>query len=207
MFELIKNYFYNKISASRIVHRTYIIPTIDGLKVVILNVTLLVIGLVYANNYVLLFNFILFCLFLGSMFYTHFNLSGIILDSVQFPPLHVNEHGTATLHFSTKNAQGHSFIRAYFQSNIFEINNKKNTFQIEFGTSTTAFISLKGIKRGTEKIQSLYIETQFPFNFFRCFTFFKINFGFGNFTLIFVIYGDNFAMYESFIYKVNCFII
>jgi len=175
VFESIKNYFYNKISASRAVHRTYIIPTLDGLKVIALNATLLVIGLVYANNYVLLFNFILFCLFLGSMFYTHFNLSGIKLESVQFPSLHVNENGTALLHFSTKNAQGHSFIRAYFKSSIIEISDEKSTFPIHFGHSTTASLSIKGIKRGKEKIQSLYIETQFPFNFFRCFTFFRID--------------------------------
>lgn len=175
MWESAKNYFYQKISASRAVHRTYIIPTIDGLKVIALNATLLIIGLVYANNYVLLFNFILFCLFLGSMFYTHFNLSGIKLESVQLPSLHVNEHGAALFHFSTTNAQGHSFIKAYFKSNIIEITDREHTFPIPFGSSVTASLSIKGIKRGQELIQSLYIETQFPFNFFRCFTFFRID--------------------------------
>lgn len=174
MLQKIKDFLYNRIANSNRAHPLYIIPTIDGLKVVALNITLLVIGLIYANNYVLLFNFILFCLFLGSMFYTHFNLNGLKLESIRIPSLHVNESGMALLHFSTKNSQGHNFIRPYFKNSLLEFINPQQTFNVSNEHNQTIRIAIKGQKRGVEKIHSLYIETLFPFNFFRCFTFFKI---------------------------------
>ncbi len=175
MFRFLRRFFYTRAANSGRHHALYIVPTLDGLKVVALNITLLAIGLVYANNYVLLFNFILFCLFLGSMFYTHFNLSGIKLDSVQFPSFHANEDNSAILHFSSTNAQGHYFVRPFFKSTLVRLNHFQETFQIKANEVTTVKMSIKGIKRGQEIINAIYIETVFPFNFFRCFTFFNIN--------------------------------
>jgi uncharacterized protein (DUF58 family) len=175
MSKRIQSYFYNRAANSKRIHPIYILPTIDGLKVVALNLILLIIGLVYANNYVLLFNFLLFCLFLASMFYTHFNLSGLTLKSVQLPALHTNENGLMTLTFSSTNAQGHYFIRAYFKSSLLKVTNKKKTFQLPPNERMTVEVPVKAILRGKEHIQSFYIETLFPFNFFRCFTFFRMD--------------------------------
>jgi uncharacterized protein (DUF58 family) len=175
MINRFKDYFFQRASNSKRVHPIYILPTLDGMKVVALNFILLVMGLVYANNYVLLFNFILFCLFLGSMFYTHFNLSGLSLTSAQFPPLYVNENGILTLHFTSTNAQGHYFIRPVFKSLRIKINHPQTTFSISSKDSSTIGVSIQGLKRGQENIQTIYVETLFPFNFFRCFTFFRID--------------------------------
>ena len=174
MLERIWDYFYSRAANSERVHPIYILPTLDGLKVVVLNIVLLVMGLVYANNYVLLFNFLLFCLFLGSMFYTHFNISGLKLESAQFSSVHVNEDGILNLYFSSANSQGHFFIRPSFKSQLVKINNDHQSFPIN-SKHLHLKISIKGSLRGCEKIKSLYVETLFPFNFFRCFTFFKIN--------------------------------
>jgi uncharacterized protein (DUF58 family) len=172
----IHEYIYSRASNSKRVHHPiYILPTVDGLKVVALNLTLLVLGLIYANNYVLLFNFILFCLFLASMFYTHFNLSGLKLTSTQIPALHVKENGQISLHFSSTNSQGHYFIKPYFKSHLIEIAESEKTFAVPFDQKSDVAIPIKGIKRGEENIHSLYVETLFPFGFFRCFTFFKID--------------------------------
>lgn len=175
MIKMLKEYFYDRISNSRRVHPIYILPTADGLKVIALNLVLLIMGLIYANNYVLLFNFILFCLFLGSMFYTHFNLNGMALDNAQFSPLYVNENGTLTLNFTSSNAQGHYFIRPYFKSSKIKLNDPSKTFPISSKENTMLNISIQGLTRGQETIQTIYVETLFPFNFFRCFTFFKID--------------------------------
>lgn len=175
MLSKLKDFFYNRMARSGRIHPLYIIPTFDGIKVVALNLTLLVIGLVYANNYVLLFNFVLFCLFLGSMFYTHFNLSGLKLESIQLPSFHAGEDASATFHFSTSNSQGHFFIRPYFKSALIKFNNEKETFNISASGQTTVKTSLKGMKRGKERISALYLETTFPLNFFRCFTFFNLD--------------------------------
>lgn len=175
MITWLKDFFYQRAADSKRVHPIYILPTMDGLKVVALNLILLVMGLVYANNYVLLFNFILFCLFLGSMFYTHFNLSGLKLKSAQFPALYVNENGTLSLHFTSSNAQGHHFIRAAFKSSKIKINDPLETFPVSAKESSVINISVQGLKRGEESISTIYVETLFPLNFFRCFTFFRID--------------------------------
>jgi uncharacterized protein (DUF58 family) len=175
MIKRLKEYFYERASNSRRVHPIYILPTADGLKVIALNLTLLIMGLIYANNYVLLFNFILFCLFLGSMFYTHFNLSGLTLNNAQFPVLYAGENGILSLHFTSTNSQGHYFVRPHFKSSKIRLNEPSKTFPISSKESTTVNVSIQGLARGQENIQTIYVETLFPFNFFRCFTFFKIN--------------------------------
>ncbi len=174
MFQRIWDYFYSRAADSQRVHPIYILPTIDGLKVVALNITLLIIGLVYANNYVLLFNFILFCLFLGSMFYTHFNISGLKLESAQFASIHSGEDGVLNLHFSSTNSQGHFFIRPHFKSTLLKMNSPEETFPLD-SNRLNIKISYKGVRRGKESIKAIYLETLFPFNFFRCFTFFRID--------------------------------
>lgn len=175
MFAGLKDYLYNRAAGSKRAHVIYILPTIDGLKVVVLNLILLVMGLVYANNYVLLFNFILFCLFLGSMFYTHFNLNGLQLEFAQFPSLFADENGLLKLRFTTKNAQGNYFIRPYFKTSLISINDLKQTFPVSFTNSSEFNISIKGLRRGRGVIESIYVESLFPFNFFRCFTFFRVD--------------------------------
>ena len=141
MITLLKEFFYDRISSSRKAHPIYILPTIDGLKVMALNFILLVMGLIYANNYVLLFNFILFCLFLGSMFYTHFNLSGLTLKNTQFPSMYVNENGVLSLTFNSSNAQGHYFIRPYFKNSKIKILDPKS------GRLYKCFIELEGSEK------------------------------------------------------------
>lgn len=173
MLSYLENYFYNKLARSPKNHPVYIIPTLDGMKVIALNMLLLVIGLVYANNYVLLFNFILFCLFISFMFYTHFNLNKLALVSFKFSSLFEEEQGILTLQFNSGNTMGHFFLRPAVKSPHLKIDSDK-TFNISLDKSTIS-LTVAGIKRGKAKLDSLYIESYFPFHFFRCFTFYRIN--------------------------------
>ena len=109
------------------------------------------------------------------MFYTHFNISGLSLVSAHLPSLHVKEDGVLTLFFKTRNAQGNYFIKPSFKSSLLKINNEKITFPISFGNESQINLPVTAIKRGHENLQSIYIESLFPFNFFRCFTFFRID--------------------------------
>ena len=174
MINKIKNYFYNKISSSRQTHPIYILPTLDGLKVVFLNIVLLTMGLTYANNYILLLNFVLFCLFLGSMFYTHFNLSGLRIISVSVPSIHVGETKELILYFTSSNSQGHHFLTPGIKSSLISllVNDKK--FSLSKDNNYTLKIPISALKRGREKLDNVYLETLFPFHFFRCFTFFSL---------------------------------
>lgn len=169
------NYFYDKIANSKKPHPLYIIPTLDGIKVIVLNLLLLTIGLVYANNYVLLFNFMLFCLFLASMFYTHFNLTGLKISSISFNPIHANELSTLTLYLESTNRQGHFFIGLKIKSSIFKIEYPNETFQLHSNSPGKVEVVVRGLKRGKEQLAPIYIQTLFPFDFFRCFTFFNLD--------------------------------
>ncbi len=152
----------------------YIIPTFDGIKLLALNGTLLVIGLVYANNFVLLFNFILFCLFLGSMYYTHFNLRGIEVISVRQSQLHVNETGSIKLALKSSSELGHFFVSCRPQKSLYAQLDHNFKFSIDKSTDAIEVdIPLLGIKRGIEKVETIVLETLFPFHLFRCFTLFK----------------------------------
>ncbi|MBY0412509.1 MAG: DUF58 domain-containing protein, partial [Bdellovibrionales bacterium] len=102
-------------------------------------------------------------------------LSGLKLESVQFPFLHEEENGHVDFHFSSTNAQGHYFIRPYFKSNILKISDKKITFAISDAKKMIMNLPITASKRGHESIKSIYIETLFPFNFFRCFTYFRVD--------------------------------
>ncbi len=175
MFEKVTNYFYLKISQSRKVHPIYILPTLDGCKVIFLNMVLLVMGLSYANNYILLLNFILFCLFLGSMFYTHFNLTGLKIISAQIPQIHSGELKELTLHFSSSNLQGHYFLTPKIKSSLIAISDPKIKYSLNVTNNFSLKFYVQGKKRGNETLNKIYLETLFPFNFFRCFTFFTLD--------------------------------
>lgn len=172
MIQRIVNRFHQKMAMSNRKHAVYILPTLDGFKVLGLNLLLLAIGLVYANNYVLLFNFILFCLCLSSMFYTHFNLNKLQLEHIHFDQIFQNESSHCYLTFKTS-GHGHYFLSCKLYSDAVELVANK-TFNLD-PNSKTIVLNTRGLKRGKGKIHSLYIETVFPFNFFRCFTFYKLN--------------------------------
>jgi uncharacterized protein (DUF58 family) len=92
-----------------------------------------------------------------------------------FPCLHLENYGTLKLIFSSNNLQGNFFIKPSFESNLFDLADKKISFLIQPHQSTEVEISINAIKRGYELIHSLYVESLFPFGLFRCFTFFPIN--------------------------------
>ena len=153
----------------------YILPTLDGFKLLILNLVLLIVGLVYANNYVLLFNFILFCLFLGSMFYTHYNLHGLKLISAKINPIHLGDIGILTLQFKSLSSLGHHVLNLRLNNQIIQLAVNHFTFSIAPSNSTIVVVNIpiRGISRGEEILSRIVIETLFPFHLFRCFIYFK----------------------------------
>jgi uncharacterized protein (DUF58 family) len=157
-------------------NQQYIVPTTDGLKLLVLNLILLIIGLVYANNYVLLFNFILFCLFIGSMYYTHFNLQGLKLTSAKLSPVHVGESTILTLKFQSRSSLGHHFLALKFNSAHLNLLDQNFSFSLNTQSSVHQIeLSLWGLKRGSGKFPRICIETLFPFHLFRSFVYFTPN--------------------------------
>jgi len=196
----IKEILLKKIASLRRYDQLYIIPTLDGIKLVILNFILLVIGLIYANNYVLLFNFILFCLFLGSMYYTHFNLQGLKLVSAKLAPFHVGETGILQLNFKSSSGLGHHFLNLFLKNETsLKFVGEKHSFSIlDFSQENNISIKIpiQAIKRGQFKLTTIYLETLFPFHLFRTFTYL-------NPKIDVVIYPEKKSSYLHTIKKIN----
>ena len=147
----------------------FIIPTFDALKLLLLNGTLLIIGLVYANNFILFFNFILFCLFLGSMYYTHFNLRGLKISGCKISSLHADESSTITLSLTSSSSLGHYFLSLRsLHSELIEVDTRTTFSLAENTQGGIVNLTVFGKKRGCGKINYLAIETLFPFHLFRC---------------------------------------
>jgi len=154
----------------------YIVPTLDGLKLLCLNLILLIIGLVYANNYVLLFNFILFCLFIGSMYYTHFNLRSLSLASVKMNPVHAGELTHLSLIFKSHSSLGHHFIGIKVKHPKLKQTEPAFSFSLKENQSTGKIeLPLEGSIRGVSTLKRITLETYFPFHLFRAFTYFDMN--------------------------------
>lgn len=168
--------FENKIYALGRQGQLYIVPTLDGIKLLCLNLILLIVGLVYANNYVLLFNFILFCLFIGSMYYTHFNLQGLKLFSSKLNPSHAGENGVLVLNLKSNSALGHHFIGVTLKNALIQTADSHFTFSIKEHQNTyRAEVPVRSDKRGVSNLKRICVETRFPFHLFRAFTYFDLD--------------------------------
>lgn len=166
-------FFLNRLAlSSRKEHPIYIIPTANGLKVLALNFLLLVIGLIYANNYVLLFNFLLFCLVLSSMFYTHHNLKFITLKSATSIPGFNQEMAFIDFQLFSTNKQNNYEIKVSVLSNANIECLELKIDQLSANQDNHGLLPLRVHKRGLTIITGIFLETQFPLGFFRCFTFF-----------------------------------
>ena len=180
MLTKILNFIFKKIESIDRNNQLFIVPTFDGFKLATLNFILLIVGLVYANNYVLFFDFVLFCLFLGSMYYTHFNLQGLKLISVKPLYLHANENGLLNLTFQTNSNFGHNYIEIeLINSNLIkELSSSSFTLNPKINNKKSLHVSLpvSALMRGHSNQLKFRIETFFPFHLFRCFRYFKIEF-------------------------------
>ena len=154
-------------------NRVYILPTFLGLKIFFVNFILLILGLIYANNYLLLFNFIFFCLFLMTMFYTHFNLLGFVAYDLKVEPGFANSNSNVTLYYKNENLDDRFSLNVSMKSNNFIY--KLNSFNPNPKIGTHRF-DIQLNQRGVETFKRIKIETNFPLNLFVCFSYFDINF-------------------------------
>lgn len=175
LFDKIENFIVWKTLRGRKKHPIYIIPTLDGFKVLGLNFLLLIIGLIYANNYVLLFNFILFCLVLGSMFYTHHNLRGLNIFFIGVENGYEKEANLLKITFQSTNPEGHDRIEVEaFHPDLISFSGKP--FFMKTQSSIAGHeMSLVFQGRGKKTLNYVGISTKFPLGFFKAFTYFNID--------------------------------
>lgn len=151
--------------------RLYIVPTFDGLKLFAVNIILLIIGLVYANNYVLLFNFLLFCLFIASMFYTHFNLQYLNAVNLISNDNYANNKSLLTVQLDSHEKYLRSGIFAKIILNGITYLSEAADYSVE---NQYLNIELYLNKRGVYPIRRIMLQTEFPFHLFKSFIYFEI---------------------------------
>lgn len=158
-------------------HKIYILPTLSGIKLFCIIFLLLFVGLIYANNFVLFFDFLLFGLFICSMFYTHFNLDQVEILSINFKEHFCGEHS----HFSVmvKNSGQLAKTSISFglpESPLWEMAEKdKRSMSFDLASHEVKEIKIpvKLLKRGVADLKRVTMKTVYPFNFFRSFTYFS----------------------------------
>ncbi len=155
-------------------NRLYIVPTFDGAKLFFLTLILLFTGLIYANNFILFFNFLLFSLFICSMFYTHFNLTKVTLESAKIESTFAGHWADITFHVVNES----SFPRYQIEIHLPEDNSAFKLRPIMITKmEPNSRVEVKGViecyKRGSFALPRFKVLARFPFNFFRTFTYFK----------------------------------
>lgn len=152
--------------------KLYIIPTFDGIKLFIVNMILLVIGLIYANNYVLLFNFLLFCLFIASMFYTHFNLQHLNASNISIGEVFTNREAVMSIQLESREKNVRTAIVAKAYINHFFFVSIPNDYTLE---NQYLNLEFKVSKRGKYPLKRIMLQTEFPFHLFKCFIYFNFH--------------------------------
>lgn len=150
--------------------KIYILPTFSGGKLFLVNLLLLLVGLIFANNFVLFFDFLLFGLFVCSMFYTHFNLDQVELVSARFDEAHSGEF--SHLHFVLKNSGPLAKTGLHIKlpdSTYWEVT-QSPYFDLSPHELKEVRIIVKLKKRGIIPLHYLSLSTTYPFNFFRSFS-------------------------------------
>jgi uncharacterized protein (DUF58 family) len=99
------------------------------------------------------------------MFYTHFNLEGLKLESIKLDSAHAGDVTNIKLFLKSTSRLGHNFINLKLKSKLISI--EQNSFSFT-DQSTQVVIKTKNLTRGYENIHQVYFETLFPFHLFRC---------------------------------------
>lgn len=148
-------------------NRQYIYPSLDGIKLFAVNFVLLITGILYQSNFVLIFNFALFSLVLCTMFYTHYHLKGIAIIGCEILPRSAKE--SATMIFLVKNKTNleknkiNIYLKAKKQKKTID-----QRFDLAAGEIKKIAIDSYQDKRGKKNFTA-FISTTYPLGFFKTF--------------------------------------
>ena len=146
--------------------RVYILPTKSGLLFCLMLFIMFLVSLNNNNNLGLLLTFLLSSMFLTSMIYTHSNLMGLKILSLVAKPTYAGEELEIICSvFSPKIARPLVSLSLPKQNRI--------TVRLEEALNQQVKISADNLHRGRYKPNTIIIETEFPFSFFRAWTYLK----------------------------------
>ncbi len=145
-------------------NRIYILPTKRGIKFCLMLGVMFLVSLNNNDNLALLLTFILCSTFLISMIYTHSNLKGLKLISVSTQPNFASEKAKVSINLLSDNL-ARPLITAYIDSENLEKTKVLDTKTLELKAQTE--------NRGIYRPEKIRIESDFPFSFFKAWTYIK----------------------------------
>jgi uncharacterized protein (DUF58 family) len=149
--------------------KIYILPTSNGLKLFALNIILLMVGLFYANNFILFINFLLFSIFFCSLLYTHYNLTDIQISKSGNDEFYSNQDQALKVIITNLSSIPKDHINIKIRENDFVQQCMIENVSLSPFESKLIQLQFKPVKRGTFSALNLSLETTFPFHFFRSF--------------------------------------
>jgi len=151
--------------------KIYIIPNWNGIKLLLLFLFVLTVGLIYANNYLLFFSFLIFFILMFSIISTHSSIQS--LDTVIIIPksFFASEECFFTLTINFKHTVSPIKLNFNLISPLIEnraicheLKNNLNVFPLQVHSK----------HRGIVTDSHLKVETSHPFGWFKCFKIIKV---------------------------------
>ncbi len=151
-------FFLNKLKNNK----TYIYPTFNGWKFLSLTLILLIAGILYQSNFLLLFDLFIFSFFICMMLYTHENIRPINIRIIKINDGFADEYASCILQIENKYSQSYHIQLQIHDKQI-------NLDNIEYQQKQIHEISFKlPPQRGVHEF-NLKLKTDFPFGLFRSF--------------------------------------
>ncbi len=142
-------------------NKIYVLPTWTGIKILILFVVLVVLGLIYTNNYIIFLAFFVFFFLLLSIFLTYENFKPLCGVKILLNNCFAKETYRGKIIFQTNQNQV-SFGLSCLSSNKL-VHLTSNEYKKSF-SGQDQFIDIMAVQRGYYEKLRLKIESTFPFN-------------------------------------------
>jgi uncharacterized protein (DUF58 family) len=155
----------DRLPATIVPRRVYILPTRAGLAFALLVFVMLLAGLNYSNSVAMMVTFLLAGFGLIAMHLTHRNLVGVVLRDVATVDAFVGEHGQLLL--TLENSADTPRIGIECETD----DSPPGTLDVPAGGKARADLSLPLIRRGRLAVGRLQLSTKFPFGLFRAWTY------------------------------------
>jgi len=158
------NTFERKIYPLLKEHQTYIIPSFNGMTFILTNLALLLMGLIYTNNLILLISFINASVLFTILFITNYNLQGLKISEVVIPPQFAGDTVIAECIVENESLLWRPGICIKVSDRKFPTSSIK--FEIKSHQRIKIPFSLPISKRGVYQINRLSLYSTYPLGLF-----------------------------------------
>ncbi len=143
-------------------NRVFVFPTARGLLFVICAMCVFLAGTNYSNNLILASGFLLFSMFVVTIWHSFLNILGLTISAGGAEPIFSGEYA----HFKVSlKRQGNASL---FAIKLLWPASPETLTNIENGQQTTVEVQIKPKQRGYFYPPRLTVETRFPFGIIRC---------------------------------------